>query len=82
MAVQASDARLISTRRLATCQVKVRRQTSSPVLACRGMHVAQFDLNEVWSVVGSDEATIGGRETREMTIREVAVIMLATIRSN
>jgi hypothetical protein len=46
------------------------------------MHVAQFDLNEVWSVVGSDEATIGGRETREMTIREVAVIMLATIRSN
>jgi hypothetical protein len=41
-----------------------------------------FDVNEAWLLIDSDEAELGGRETRTMTIREFAVLLLANVRSN
>jgi hypothetical protein len=41
-----------------------------------------FDVDEVWPLLGSDEAELGGRETRGMTIRELVVLLLANVRSN
>jgi hypothetical protein len=41
-----------------------------------------FDVNESWPLIDSDEAELGGRETRAMTVRELAVLLLANVRSN
>jgi hypothetical protein len=41
-----------------------------------------FDVNEAWPLISSDEAELGGRETRAMTVRELAALVLATVRGN
>jgi hypothetical protein len=41
-----------------------------------------FDVDEVWPLIGSDEAELGGRDTREMTVHEFVVLLLANVRSN
>jgi hypothetical protein len=41
-----------------------------------------FDVNEAWPQISSDEAELGGRELRAMTVRELAVLLLAHVRSN
>jgi hypothetical protein len=41
-----------------------------------------FDVHEAWPLISSDEAELGGRETRTMSVRELAVLLLANVRSN
>jgi hypothetical protein len=41
-----------------------------------------FDLSAELPLIASDEAELGGREPRGMTIRELAVLLLANVRSN
>jgi hypothetical protein len=41
-----------------------------------------FDVDEAWPLIASDEAELGGRETRGMTSREFAVLLLAHMRGN
>lgn len=56
-----------------------------PGAPCREQSQRQmryFDLNEEWPLIASDEAELGGRETRGMTIRELAVLQLMNVRSN
>jgi hypothetical protein len=47
-----------------------------------GPYMRHFDIHEAWPLIGSDEAELGGRETRAMTVRELAALLLANIRCN
>ena len=46
------------------------------------MRFVKFIVAEVVAEIDSDEAAIGTRETREITARELAAILLAMFRGN
>jgi hypothetical protein len=47
-----------------------------------GSEMYAFDVNEAWALIASDEAELGGRESRAMTLRELTVLLLAHVRRN
>lgn len=46
------------------------------------MRLVKFIVAEIAAEIDSDETSIGARETRDFTARELAVLLLATLRGN
>jgi len=46
------------------------------------VHLLKFIVAEIVAEIDSDETSLGARETRAFTARELAVLLLAMLRGN
>jgi hypothetical protein len=46
------------------------------------MRLVTFMVADIVAEIDSDESSLGGRETRDFTARELAVLLLAMLRGN